>query len=167
MSTQTQVAFERMIFRKTNAHTGRHVSVTPQNSTMRHLAYGRIILNSSMPGVAFSAGGRETALICLSGRAFTKIGEREFELGQYDAIYIPRDSAIEVSTKSDTDIPEFSSDAEGKYPLTVVPYAETSRDPALNFSTGGSLPSRDVSMVMREEGGAGPAGARATPIRHG
>jgi len=67
MSTQTQVAFERMIFRKTNAHTGRHVSVTPQNSTMRHLAYGRIILNSSKPSVSFSNGERETGLLCLSG----------------------------------------------------------------------------------------------------
>src|SRR5260370_8509309 len=106
MSTQTQVAFERMIFRKTNAHTGRHVSVTPQNSTMRHLAYGRIILNSSMPGVAFSAGGRETALICLSGRAFTKIAYREFELGQYDAISIPPNSPIDLSTQSHTPTPD-------------------------------------------------------------
>src|SRR5260370_38931298 len=98
MSTQTQVAFERMIFRKTIAQTGRQVSVTPQNSTMRHLAYGRIILNYSMPAVSFSAGGRETALICLPGGAFPKTGERVFELGQYDSIYIPRGSAIEVST---------------------------------------------------------------------
>src|SRR5260370_33302212 len=103
MSKQTQVDLERMIFRKTNAQTGRHVSVTPQNSTMRHLAYGRIILNSSMPAVSFSAGGRETALICLAGRAFTKKGEREFEVGQYDASYIPTESTIERSTKSGTD----------------------------------------------------------------
>jgi len=53
MSTQTKGASEGMIFRKTNARTGRHVSVTPQNSMMRHLAYGRIILNSSMPAVSF------------------------------------------------------------------------------------------------------------------
>jgi 5-deoxy-glucuronate isomerase len=155
MSTQTQVAFERMIFRKTNAQTGRHVSVTPQNSTMRHLAYGRIILNSSMPAVSFCAGGRETALICLAGRAFTKTGEREFELGQYDAIYIPRDSAIEVSTKSETDIAEFSSDVEGKYPLQVVRYAETSRDPGLKFSTGGPGSSRQLNMLIAKNVEAG------------
>src|SRR6266403_337467 len=101
MSTLTPVALEKMIFRKTNAQAGRHLAVTPQNSTMRHLAYGRIILNSSMPSVSFSAGVRETALICLSGRALAKTGACEFELGQYDAIYIPRDSAIEVSTKTE------------------------------------------------------------------
>jgi len=66
MSTQTQAAVERMIFRKTNAQTGRHVSVTPQNSTMRHLAYGRVILNLSKPSISFPNGDRETGLICLS-----------------------------------------------------------------------------------------------------
>src|SRR5258706_10186260 len=162
MSTQTQVAFERMIFRKTNAQTGRHVSVTPQNSTMRHLAYGRIILNSSMPAVSFSGGGRETALICLAGRAFTKTSEREFELGQYDAIYIPRDSAIEVSTKSETDIAEFSSDVEGKYPLQVVRYAETSQDPGLKFSTGGPGSSQQVDMLIAENEEPGRHVARLT-----
>jgi 5-deoxy-D-glucuronate isomerase len=87
MSTQTPVAFEKMIFRKTNAQAGRHLSVTPQNSTMRHLAYGRIILNSSKPSVSFSAGDRETALICLSGQAAVKTDGRKFKLGRYDAIY--------------------------------------------------------------------------------
>ncbi len=50
MSTQPQVAAEKMIFRKTNAQLGRHISVTPANSSMRRLAYGRILLNSSIPG---------------------------------------------------------------------------------------------------------------------
>ena len=72
MSSKTQVAFEKMVFRKTHAQTGRHVSVTPQNSMMRHLAYGRIILNSSKPSVSFSDGDRETGLICLSGKATVK-----------------------------------------------------------------------------------------------
>jgi len=45
MTTEKQAAVEKMIFRKTNAHTGRHVSITPSNSRMRHLAYGRIRLD--------------------------------------------------------------------------------------------------------------------------
>jgi len=38
---------------------GRHVAVTPANSSMRHLSYGRIILNSSKPQVSFSNGEQE------------------------------------------------------------------------------------------------------------
>ena len=69
MSTQGQAPFEKMVFRKTNTQLGRHIFVSPANSTMRHLGYGRIILNASVPQVAFSTGGHETALVCLSGGA--------------------------------------------------------------------------------------------------
>src|SRR5258707_13392879 len=93
MSTQIEVAMEKMVFRKTNGQTGRHLAVTPENSTMRHLSYGRIILNSSKPSISFSNGDRETGLICLSGKAVVKAAGKEFELGKFDAIYVPRDSS--------------------------------------------------------------------------
>ncbi len=155
MSTQTQAAFERMIFRNTNAQTGRHVSVTPQNSAMKHLAYGRIILNSSKPVVSFANEDRETGLICLSGRARVKTAGQEFELGRYDAVYIPRDSFIEVSTQSEVDVAEFSSDVEGKYPLKVVRYAESSQDPGMKFSAGGPGSSRQLNMLIAKNVEAG------------
>ncbi len=142
MSTQTQVAFEKMIFRKTNSQTGRHVSVTPQNSTMRHLAYGRVILNSSKPSVSFSDGDRETGLICLSGKATVKAAGKEFELAKFDAIYIPRDSSIEISTNTSVDLAEFSAEVNRKYPLKVVRYADVEKDPGLKFVTGGPGSSR-------------------------
>jgi 5-deoxy-glucuronate isomerase len=155
MRAPKQVALEKMIFRKANTKPGRHLSVSPQNSAMRHLAYGRIILNSSEPSVSFSAGRRETALICLSGRAAVRTGTREFELAQYDALYIPRDSTIEASTSTATDVVEFSSDVEGKYPLQVVRYAETAQDPALTFSTGGPGSLRCLNMLIGKNVEAG------------
>ena len=59
MDSREPVALEKMIFRRTNAQLGRHLAVTPENSTMRHLSYGRIILNSSEPLVSFSNADRE------------------------------------------------------------------------------------------------------------
>ena len=98
MSTQTLPAVDRMVFRQTNAKTGRNISVSPKNSTNQHLTYGRIILNASTPSVSFKNGDHETSLICLSGDATVKVGKDEFHLKQYDALYIPRDSEIEVAT---------------------------------------------------------------------
>ena len=155
MSTQTQVAPEKMIFRKTNAQAGRHISVTPQNSTMQHLAYGRILLSSSVPRVSFSAGDRETALIGLSGNALIKTGEREFELGSYDAIYIPRDSQIEVKTENQADVAEFSAEVEHEYPLQFVPYQAVSKDPSLRFQTGGPGNTRDLNILIGKNVQAG------------
>ncbi len=100
MSTQSAAPLEKMVFRKTNAQAGRHLAVTPANSTMRHLSYGRIILNAAKPLVSFSDGTQETGLICLAGSGAVKIAGSEYNLGQFDAIYIPRDSSIEVSTKT-------------------------------------------------------------------
>jgi 5-deoxy-glucuronate isomerase len=155
MSTQSAVAVEKMVFRKTNAHTGRHVAVTPANSTMRHLSYGRIILNSSKPQVSFSNGEQETGLICLSGDGVVKTGENNFELGQFDAIYIPSDSAIEVSTKSSVDFAEFSADVKGKYPLKVIRHAEVSKDPAMKFVAGGPGSRRELNVVIASNVEAG------------
>jgi 5-deoxy-glucuronate isomerase len=155
MNNKTASPLEKMVFRKTNAHTGRHVAVTPENSTMRHLAYGRIRLDSSVPGASFDNGDRETGLILLSGAVTARTDGKEFELGQYDAIYIPRDSKIEVSTKSHADLAEFSSDVEGKYPLKVVRYAETSENPGMKFSAGGPGASRQLNMLIAKNVEAG------------
>jgi 5-deoxy-glucuronate isomerase len=144
-----------MVFRKTNGQTGRHLAVTPENSTMRHLSYGRIILNSSNPSVSFSNGDRETALLCLSGNATAKAAGKEFEIGKFDAIYIPRDSSIKISTHDSVDIAEFSSDVTGKYPLKVVRYADVQKDPGLKFVTGGPGSSRELNMLIAKNVEAG------------
>ncbi len=96
----------RMIFRKTNAGRGRHVCVTPANSTNKHLSYARIILHNE--NVSFSNPGQETGLIVLSGSATVTAGGQKANLNRYDAIYIPRDASIEVSGTAD--IAEFSAD---------------------------------------------------------
>jgi 5-deoxy-glucuronate isomerase len=155
MSTQEQALIDKMVFRKTNVHIGRHISVSPENSTMKHLSYGRIILNSPTPSVSFSNGNRETGLICLSGRASVKTAGTETKLAQYDAIYIPRDSSVEVSTDSTVDIAEFSSDVEKKYPLQIVRYAEISKDPGMKFNAGGPASSRHLNMVIAKNVEAG------------
>ena len=155
MSQAAQPSFEKMVFRKTNGQTGRHLAVTPENSTMRHLSYGRIILNSSNPSVSFSNGDRETGLLCLSGNATAKTAGKEFEIGKFDAIYIPRDSSIEISTHDSVDIAEFSSDVTGKYPLKVVRYADVQKDPGLKFVTGGPGSSRELNMLIAKNVEAG------------
>ena len=95
MSTRAQTA-DRTVFRNTHTHLGRHISINPGNSANRHLAYGRIILNRSVPSISFTNSDCETSLICLSGEAAVKTGGEQFRVGQYDGIYIPRDSQIEV-----------------------------------------------------------------------
>lgn len=154
MPLETDTA-ARTIFRKTNASLGRHVAVTPANSANRHLSYGRIILNSQLPSVDFRNCDRETGFILLSGSAKISVDRRAFDLVQYDGIYIPRDSSIEVSTGTDVDIAEFSCDVDNHYPLQVVRYAEISQDPSLKFTAGVATQQRNLNIVLGKNVEAG------------
>jgi 5-deoxy-glucuronate isomerase len=145
----------RMIFRKTNVGLGRHIAVTPANSTNRHLSYGRIILNSQLPSVRFRNGGQETGFIVLAGSAKGSVDGRPFDLSQYDGMYIPRDSSVEVSTGTEVDIAEFSSDVADRYPLQIVRYAEISQDPSLKFTAGIPTQQRNLNIVLGKNVEAG------------
>jgi 5-deoxy-glucuronate isomerase len=155
MSTQAEVGLDQMVFRKTHKHTGRQISITPGNSSMRHLSYGRVILDASNPAVSFSAGNRETGLICLSGQVDIKVDDEKISLAKYDSIYIPRDSSIEVTTKTNADIAEFSAEVANRYPLQVVRFSQVESDPGLKFTTGGSGSSRQLHMLLAKNIEAG------------
>jgi 5-deoxy-glucuronate isomerase len=77
------------------------------------------------------------------------------ELGQYDAIYIPRDSSVRITSSSTADIAEFSADVATRYPLQVVHFSQVSNDPGLKFSTGGSGSSRQLHMLLAKNVEAG------------
>ncbi len=155
MSTQTVVPTDKMIFRNTASKPGRNVSVTPRNSTNRHLSYGRIILNTNCPSVSFANKTEETGLIVLAGEATVKTHGRETRLTRYDAIYIPRDSEIEVSSASSADIAEFSAPVAKDYGLQVVRFAEIEKDPGLKFATGSAAAQRQLHMLLAKNVDAG------------
>jgi hypothetical protein len=60
MSPHLFPALEKMVFRNIHRHRGRHIPVTPSNSTNRHLSYGRIILDHSIPSVSSGNDNQET-----------------------------------------------------------------------------------------------------------
>jgi len=145
-----------MVFRNTDAHLGRYISVTPKNSTNQHLSYGRIRLNSDNASVSFANGSEETGFLVLSGAATVRAGDKEIKLNQYDALYIPRDSQISVETKTAVDIAEFSAPVDKTYPLQHVNWAEAQKDPGLHFAAGeGTGAARHLNMSCAKNVQAG------------
>jgi 5-deoxy-glucuronate isomerase len=143
---------QTMVFRGTGANPGRHVSVTPANSATRHLSYGRIILRDGVETVRFSTGGAETGLIVLSGGAEVAVDGKgtalnQTALNQYDGIYIPRDSEVEIKGK-DADIAEFSAETNDVYPVQVVRYSDVAKDPKLSLAPGSPTQHREVYIVL-------------------
>src|SRR5262252_5345005 len=93
----------KLIFSGTASRRGRHISITPANSEMAHLHYGRIILDASEPRAAFATEGRETALLCMRGACSVTVDGTRHDLGLHDAIYIPRGSTVVVQTTGEVD----------------------------------------------------------------
>src|SRR5438067_3925246 len=149
------VTREGNIFRKTNAHKGRKVFITPANSTMKHLCYARTILDENTPKVGFENRGQETALICLSGEVEATVGSERFKLGEWDSVYIPRGSSIQLETRSSADVAEFSAEVDNKYPLQIVRYSDVKDDKSLHFVAGGAATTRDLNILIGKNVQAG------------
>ena len=155
MDTDKTIPLEKMVFRKTNAHPGRSVSVTPANSTNRHLSYARILLGPSVPSISFETDDRETGLICLSGEAVVILSGQSFRLGQFDALYVPRNSVVDLRSSSAVDIAEFSAPVSSPFPPQFIPYTSVSADSSLSFKTGTPGQQRQVNIVIGKNVQAG------------
>jgi 5-deoxy-glucuronate isomerase len=155
MSSQMKETTEQQIFRGTNRKKGRHISITPENSSMKHLVYGRVILDQEMPQVAFGTGELESGFICLSGECSIKAEGQTFSIGRYDSIYLPRDTEVEISTESAVDLALCAAAVERKYPLQVVLYADVEKNSSLKFKTGGAANSRTVNITLGKNVEAG------------
>jgi 5-deoxy-glucuronate isomerase len=141
--------------RGTHKTRGRTNWVSPGATASRNLFYGRIILNAGDKPLAFENEGHETGLICLNGSATVVTNSSQFTLRRYDALYVPRDSRIEVSTADGCDLAELSSPVENKYPLQFVAFEEIRRDSALHFTAGKPPTERDLNILLGKNVEAG------------
>ncbi len=155
MSTQMKEESGQQIFRNTNAKKGRNFAITPDNSSMKHLVYGRIILDRETPQVDFSTGSFESGLICLSGECTIKAEGQTVDLVRHDSIYLPRETDVELSTPSAVDLAECAAEVENKFPLQVVRYADVEKDGSLRFKTGGPSNTRTVNITLGKNVEAG------------
>jgi 5-deoxy-glucuronate isomerase len=155
MATARPIPMEKMVFRNTNSQPGRSVCVTPSNSTNRHLCYARIRLDPSVPSLLFETEDRETGLICLFGDVTATVAGQFFRLEQFDALYVPRNSVVDLRTSSSADVAEFSAPVASQFPLQFVPYASVRADSSLSFRTGSVGQQRQVNIVIGKNVEAG------------
>jgi 5-deoxy-glucuronate isomerase len=143
------------VIKGTHLRTGRHNYVAPGETASRNLFYGRIIMNEWDTPIVFENDGHETALICLNGSGSVLACGKEFTLSRYDAIYIPRDSEIEVSNSGRFDLAELSSPVEKQYPLRFVAFSEVRKDSSLHFIAGKPPTERDLNILIGKNVEAG------------
>jgi 5-deoxy-glucuronate isomerase len=152
----------------THKGKGRRTAVAPGNTAARYLHYGRITLDANDEPLAFSNNDHETGLICLKGTATVSTDGNRFELAQYDTVYVPRDSEIEVRAGADgCDLAEVSAPVDNRYPLKFVAYKDVRENPKLHLIAGKPPAERDLNVLIGANVDAGRIMAGVTFSRPG
>lgn len=129
--------------------------VEPGRTASRNLFYGRIRIEAGGEPVAFDTNDHETGLICLNGSGTITADGKEFALTRYDALYVPRDSEVIVSSDAAFDLAELSAPVEKRYPLQFVAFEEIRKDSALHFTAGKPPTERDLNILIGKNVEAG------------
>src|SRR5687768_4747430 len=144
------------IVRNTASGRGRTQAVEPGKTAARYLHYGRIILSEGDAPLRFETKDRETSLIGLKGNAQVKTEGKAYDLGKYDAIYIPRDASIDVTARAGgCDIAEVSSPVAKRHPVQFVAFGDVQKDPGLHFAAGGQGCQRELNILIGKNVEAG------------
>ena len=141
--------------KETHRSKGRTRQLSPENSASRNLYYGRIRIEAGDAPIEFSTADHETGFICLNGSATVATGGSSFQMNRYDALYVPRDSQVTVSTEGGCDLAEISSPVENQYPLQFVAFEQVRMDPALHFVAGAPPTERDLNILLGKNVEAG------------
>jgi len=134
----------------THRGRGRRTAVAPGETAARFLHYGRITLAAGDDPLTFNTKTHETGLICLNGKATIKTDGQTFQLDRYDAVYVPRDSDVEVTVdgQAGCDLAEVSAPVDNRYPVKFVSYKEVRQNPKLHLIAGKPPAERDLNVLI-------------------
>ena len=144
------------IVRNTGGRKGRTQAVAPGRVASRHLHYGRIVLDAGDSPLQLHTAGLETGLIALGGSASVIAAGQPFTLDRYDALYVPRDTRVEITAGPDgCDLAEIAAPVDGKYPVQFVDFDDVQKNPGLHFAAGGPSNQRDLNILIGKNVEAG------------
>jgi len=148
--TQNPITPETCFVPKTHEGKGRRTAVAPGATAARYLHYGRITLAAGDAPLQFNSNDHEIGLIGLRGKATVKVNGETFTLDQYDAVYVSRDSEIEVGPNGPDgcDLAEVSAPVEKRYPTKFVSYKDVRQNPKLHLIAGKPPAERDLNVLI-------------------
>ena len=77
-------------------------------------------------------------------------------MGPYDALYVPRDSEVEVRPGPEgCDLAEVAAPVEKSYPLQFVAWKDVQKDPGLHFKAGAPPTERTLNILLGKNVEAG------------
>ena len=147
---QNPITPETCFVPKTHEGKGRRTAVAPGTTASRYLHYGRITLAADDAPITFNSNDHEIGLICLKGKATVIVAAEKFSLDQYDAVYVSRESDVEVGPDGPDgcDLAEVSAPVAKRYPTKFVSYKEVRQNPKLHLIAGKPPAERDLNVLI-------------------
>ena len=142
-----------MVFQGTASHRGRQISVSPANSLLERLWYGRILLGPTAERQLLDRGARDLAdrharRVCAHGR-------RRPTIWCCATALTFRAEKVEVSATVDTDIVETAPRWTANTRCRSSATSDVCANPKLKFTAGGAATSRDLNIVIGDNVKAG------------
>ena len=78
--------------------------INKSNSSLSALSHFRVMQHESEPPTEIAAGGKETVLMCVKGKASVKMEAGSFDLDLFDAVYIPRNTAYQIVSSQEAEL---------------------------------------------------------------
>jgi len=138
------------LFRGTNRVAGRQRIIHQYNTGLEYLRYGRIVLGSGGGRMSVESQDEELGFVCLAGGGTIQVDGKTFQLGKYDALYLPRDSRCVVSSSGAFDVAEMGAPASKPYPVQFVRFEEVLKAPKLVTKAGFEPYSRTIHTLIGE-----------------
>src|SRR5574337_294031 len=138
------------LFRGTQHVQGRRRIIHEYNTGLAFLSYGRIVLGSGGGKVDVESGDEELGFVCLAGRGTIATDGQAFQLGKYDALYLPRDSRCTVASGEPFDVAEMASPASKKHPVQFVRFEDVLKNPKLVKQAGFEPYARTLHTLIGE-----------------
>ena len=138
------------LFRKTHRVQGRRRIVHQYNTDLEYLRYGRIILGKEGGRLDVDSQEEEIGLVCLGGSGAIHVEGKDYPLGKFDALYLPRETRCTLSSKGDLDLAECAAPSSRDYPVQLVRFEEVLKNPKLVTRAGFDPYSRTIHTLIGE-----------------
>lgn len=117
--------------------SGRNPLVSPRNSCMNYLSYGRILLDRNVSEVEINTEEQEFNLIVLRGNVTVSADGESSDLEPYDSVYVPRDSRVRLTVaQGNADLVECSAPVSQASGAQVVRFKELEGRHPLHMKVG-------------------------------
>lgn len=140
------------VFHTPKAKEGFYQVVSPENSDLKHLVYGRLWLDQGHEH-SLPASGNERGLVCLTKEVTVAVRGEQFVLQRNDTLYLPwhTECTVRNSGADPADVVVFESDAfEDKKPQ-LIKFEDVGTDPVRYQVVGSGTYAREVWTMIDQQ----------------